>query len=176
MISPENEHIPVNGKVAHCHLVRGRTHEIGVRFDKPIQVGSFVDPEAMSLSDLNPQALNGRVLSLDTSPVQQELLRHFLLGTQVKLTTSLTSDEAIAALAQDGQDIFITDLYLSGGDDGVAAISKARASGFAGPILSATAETMTEKRIQRANRRSGLRSGQALSAKRIAGGARTGAS
>lgn len=148
LITPENETVPVEGKVAHCHLVRGRIHEIGVRFEKPIPVGCFVDPEAMSLSDLNTVELKGRVLSLDTSPVHQELLRHFLQGTQVKLTTCQVTEEAIKSLAEDQHDIFITDLYLSGGDDGIAVIAKARAGGFAGPILLATAETIPEKHAQ----------------------------
>lgn len=148
LMSPEHELVPVEGKVAHCHLVRGRVHEIGVRFDKPIHVGCFVDPESMSLSDLNPQDLTGRVLSLDTSPVQQELLRHFLTGTPVKLTASQNSEEAIQALASDQHDIFITDLYLDGADHGIAVIAKARASGFAGPILLATAETLADKHTQ----------------------------
>jgi CheY-like chemotaxis protein len=149
LITPEKETIPVPGKVAHCHLVRGRVHEIGVRFDKPIAVGCFVAPESMSLSDLAPAELQGRVLSLDASPVEQELLRHFIQGTKVALTTLQSPDEAMKVLAENRHDIFITDLYLCGSADaGLNAIADSRAAGFVGPIVLATAETIPEKHAQ----------------------------
>lgn len=149
LVTPEKETVPVAGKVAHCHLVRGRVHEIGVRFDKPIALGCFVAPEAMPMAELAPTELQGRVLSLDSSPVEQELLRHFIAGTNVSLTMSQSADEASKLLASGGHDIFMTDLFLNGRDTGgLAVIAQARAVGFVGPIVLATAETLAEKHAQ----------------------------
>ena len=41
--------VPVRGKVAWCRLITGRIHEIGIRFEEPIDLDDFVpsgeDPE-----------------------------------------------------------------------------------------------------------------------------------
>ncbi len=34
--------IPVRGKVVGCRLIRGRIHELGIRFDEPVEVSDYV--------------------------------------------------------------------------------------------------------------------------------------
>ncbi len=34
--------VPTHGKVIWCRLITGRVHELGIRFDEPIDVGEFV--------------------------------------------------------------------------------------------------------------------------------------
>jgi len=34
--------IPARGRVIWCRLIAGRVHELGIRFDEPIDVGEFV--------------------------------------------------------------------------------------------------------------------------------------
>ena len=34
--------VPTRGKVIWCRLISGRVHELGVRFDEPVDVGEFV--------------------------------------------------------------------------------------------------------------------------------------
>ncbi|MHC4414182.1 MAG: PilZ domain-containing protein [Planctomycetota bacterium] len=33
--------VPVRGKIMHCRLITGRVHELGIRFDEPIELGEF---------------------------------------------------------------------------------------------------------------------------------------
>jgi hypothetical protein len=37
--------VPVRGKIVWCRLVTGRIHEIGVRFEEPIDLADFVSQE-----------------------------------------------------------------------------------------------------------------------------------
>ena len=34
--------IPARGRVIWCRLIAGRVHELGIRFDEPVEVGEFV--------------------------------------------------------------------------------------------------------------------------------------
>ena len=41
--SLDGQVVPTRGKVIWCRLITGRVHELGIRFDGPIDLGEFVD-------------------------------------------------------------------------------------------------------------------------------------
>jgi HPt (histidine-containing phosphotransfer) domain-containing protein len=44
LLTPHEEEICIEGEVVHCHLVRGRIHEVGIRFKSPIETRGFIVP------------------------------------------------------------------------------------------------------------------------------------
>jgi CheY-like chemotaxis protein len=149
LVTPQRQQVTAVGKIVHCHLVRGRIHEIGVKFNRPINLGSFIAADVIPQSQVVPAELQGRLVLLNDSPLEEMLFRQSIQETKIQLATFRDSGAAIEALSTGQHDIFVNNVYLdSEADDGIAVITEARTKGFSGPIVLMTAETSADRQAE----------------------------
>ena len=148
LVSSDGESMGVRGRVVDCRHVEGVYHEVEVKFSSRVDVSMFVDAPSNpggGSAAIDLPNLQGRVLYLDDSEVDARLLGHYLKGSNIKLKSVRTAAEALAQLRAELYDIFVSDLNLDGGTDGLPVVASARADGFTGPIAVLTAETSPAK-------------------------------
>jgi CheY-like chemotaxis protein len=109
----------VTGRVARCQHVRGRIHEVGVRFDTTLNIGDFVvelaQAETGSQSTELPR-LAGALLYVEDSTIDTELLRFYLRSQEVSLTAVSDWAAASAQLENGRFDAALLDADLPGLD------------------------------------------------------------
>ncbi|MEZ6234299.1 MAG: response regulator [Phycisphaerales bacterium] len=139
----EQSKVPIAGTVVRCRHVKGMVHELGIKFNLPIDTREFVhrDPfsDCFSLERVDPAELTGCVVSIDDNPMDQKLIQHYLRGTQIRLRTAASKDEAMPLITE-GCDLVICDFDL--GDHTLLDILKEmRSMGLQTPVIAATADT-----------------------------------
>jgi CheY-like chemotaxis protein/HPt (histidine-containing phosphotransfer) domain-containing protein len=141
----------VEGAVVRCAHVKGTIHEVGVKFDAPIDPRSFIelDPfsDRFSLESVDPETLRGVVLYIEDSTLDQAMVRHFFRQTQVQLVLASTLEEGLARAAAGGVDLILCNNNL-GDVDGAGAIQRLRGVGVQAPILILTADAGPEVRAK----------------------------
>ncbi|MCA9298512.1 MAG: response regulator [Phycisphaerales bacterium] len=147
---PQEEYEIVNGTVSRCTHVRGTIHEVGIKFDKPITARDFVeaDPfsDCFSLENVDPQDLKGRVLYIDSSPMNQRLVQHYLRGTELRFRSATEKGEGLA-MAEEGCDLILVDYDLEG-SSGIEVIKAIRDALISTPIILVTSDTSSILRQQ----------------------------
>jgi CheY-like chemotaxis protein len=147
--SKDGESMSVIGSVATCKHIEGVFHEIEVKFNQRIDPHLFIDSARNSNGELSAPidlpSLRGKVLHLDDSEADAKLLVHYLRGSGIELKSFRKAEDALAALRTADFDIFLCDLNLGGGSDGIPVVKAARDSGFCGPIVVMSAETNVSK-------------------------------
>lgn len=142
--------VAVEGRVVRCHHVRGHVHEIGVHFDKPIRLKQFLGREAPAETEDSHSAelpkLAGRVLCVDDSVADQELLKFHLENLGLACDVSADPMEACARAESAKYDLVVTALALPG-MTGFDLADSLRCSGYAGPIIAMTADERDTTRL-----------------------------
>ncbi len=133
----ENDTTQVMGKVVRCVHVQGNVHEVGVRFEEPIEVYRYVQAvRANSAGNISGQVtrMRGKVLFVSGSIDDRELFN--FIGQSVGLTveTSETSESAEQMILVKLFDLVIIDKNMPP-EGGEALMKKLREHGFNGPIL-----------------------------------------
>lgn len=129
--------VTIEGVVRHCRLVAGRVHEVGVRFDHPIDLGSFMLEDTAADHDgdaAGPERLTGSILIMDSREDERELLRFQLIEAGAAVEAAADAPAAKEMLEEGGTDMIIVGL----GDikaKRLADIRHIRQYGFVGPIL-----------------------------------------
>ena len=138
----------IRGAVRSCRHVAGKIHEIGVRFDAPIDPYEFLEPgdapQGGFDSKLDASSLSGRVLAIEPAASDARLLVHQFASTSATLEIRSDFEEARELIQSGAIDlILISDAAL--GTNGGADISQAiRMEGFDGPLIALTAESRSE--------------------------------
>ncbi len=152
LTSNGTDSVAMTGTVVGCRHIDGVYHEVEIKFKQRIDPHLFIDPAKTTGADgstpVDLPNLNGKILYLDDSESDARLLKHYLRGSAIELTSVKTAAEALTALKTAVYDIFLCDINLGGGSDGVPVVTAARADGFAGPIVILTAETNNTKLAQ----------------------------
>jgi CheY-like chemotaxis protein len=89
----------VDGVVCRCIHRRGTLHEIGVRFNREVDVARYVRREAdytPAIESVNPEQLTGSVLCVDPLDADVEQIRGSLRDTRMSLRHVHTGAEALA--------------------------------------------------------------------------------
>lgn len=77
--------IYVSGEVVRCSHVRGHIHEVGLRFDEPVEVQAFADMDRLaqqySVENVKAEALVGRIVVLADNVVLTRIVQHYLRET-----------------------------------------------------------------------------------------------
>lgn len=137
------EVVPVEGKVKRCRHVKGLMHEIGVKFDKSINIRQFVlrDPTKgmFLLETIDPTTLVGVVLHIDDSVMQRKLARHYLRDTSLEIVNAETAQEGLDR-ASEGFDLILADYDLDG-MPGPRLVDAIRAKGLQTPIVLLTVDS-----------------------------------
>ncbi len=143
---------PTCGKVMRCVHYKGVIHEVGIGFDKPLNIRDFVqlDPldGAFTMEHVSPDRLSGSVLHVDDSSMDRRLVRHYLKDTNLNV---VNADNAEQALARSGEGF---DIVLCENDlpdmPGTKFIEALRCKGGQMPIIVTTSDgriaTRTEAR------------------------------
>lgn len=136
------EVVELHGRVVRCKHVVRMIHELGVKFDAPIDVRQFMPAEAMaeafSRERVRAEDLKGAVLLVDDAPLQQKLLGHLLRETQLRLRIARTVAEGLEA-ARGPCDVIIADYHLPDAT-GADLIHRLRDSGSTTPVIICTCD------------------------------------
>ena len=148
LMNIQGREVEVRGTVVRCTHMDGAVHDIGVRFDKPLEAREFIklDPfqDGFALEKVSPESLKGTLLYVDASPLDHALVRHYLRETQVNLQTASTVEEAVEK-ATSSVDLIISEFDL-GEFTGVELAGILRGRGITIPIILLTADTSTQTR------------------------------
>lgn len=135
----------VDGWVTRCTHRTGVVHEVGIRFEQHLDVREILRPSLFtdwfSLERVNPEDLEGTVLSVDASDVERRIVKHFLRGTRLKLIQVSSAAEALSCL-DDSVDLVMTDFHL-GDMTGAELASRIRENGMEVPIIILTCDTQS---------------------------------
>lgn len=92
----------LNARVAHCRHRGGVVHELGVAFDSPVELSEFLKPEQLvepsQAKRIDPQALQGVLLSVDASTDDRRLLAEHLKPTRLTLIEGSTLTQVATQL------------------------------------------------------------------------------
>jgi CheY-like chemotaxis protein len=144
--------LAASGVILRCVHVQDMVHEIGIKFDREIDVGEFMDRDPLarrfSLEAIEAADLVGIVLHIEHSPLEQQLIRHYLRGSGLRLRPAHRPEQA-AAIARDGCDVVLCNLMLP--DPGAAAALaavRAVSSGIPAVVLAADSSPATLERVR----------------------------
>lgn len=134
----------VPGVIARCRHIDRTIHEMGVRFNKPINLPDYVDvdrlDEQFSFENVDPKSLSGKLLVVADYSIDRSLIRHQLEGTQIDASYANTLDEGVR-LAEIGRyDLLLFDFDL-GVRTGIELLSAVRERGIIAPAILMSADT-----------------------------------
>lgn len=143
---PVEGEVAIPGTIVRCQHRSGVLHEIGIRFDVEIDLRSFVRPdplrELFSIERIDPQRLAGTLLYIDNSPLDAQLVRHFLKDTQVRIRIAENPELALE-YARNGADVILCEHRLQGINGGEL-IERIRSDNITAPIIVTSTETSAE--------------------------------
>jgi len=130
------------GKVCRCQHRRGTLHEVGIKFNKPLNLKLYVKPKDHRsfhiLESVNPASVKGRLLLVEHCALTTQILCHQLRETAVEVTTVTSATEA---LARAGEGFSVIVLAVAFPDmDCTAFIKSIRADGNETPALVLTSD------------------------------------
>lgn len=146
--------VPVEGEVVRCQHREGMIHEIGVRFDAPIDLRAFTNPNPLSqlfsAERVDASTLEGTLLYVDPSEEDRDVLTSCLKDTGVYVVPATTAKEGLD-LAKKGVDMIIAEFAL---DDmsGAEFVVQLRSENISKPVLFLTHD-MSDRVTNAVNRR-----------------------
>ncbi|HEX8877330.1 MAG TPA: response regulator [Phycisphaerales bacterium] len=147
---PTHGDLDVQGTIVRCKHRGGVVHEIGVKFDSPIDAKQFVsaggEAEFFSLEKVDAEKLAGVLMLVEPEKNDQKLFEHFMRRTRVRLRTVATIKEAMASLKEPA-DVIVTNFQLPDGT-GMDLMSQVRAAGMHAPIVMLTPDASRETRME----------------------------
>lgn len=136
--------VEVRGEIKRCQHRRGTLHEIGVKFDRQINLREFVGgnntQDFYSLELVRPASLKGRVLHVEDCDLDATIVKHFLRETNINIELVKTGADALAH-AMEPFDLMIVDWRLPD-IPGSTVVRKMREAGVTNPILMVTVDAI----------------------------------
>lgn len=112
---PQDGDMTVSGEIVRCQHRGGVLHEIGVRFDREIDLRCFVRPDPMrewfTVEHIDPAALVGTVLYVEPSNLDAQVVKHYLRETQVRLRVCDKVERAVE-IAREGVDLVVSEFRI----------------------------------------------------------------
>jgi CheY-like chemotaxis protein len=136
LISMHGTWSDVRGRVSRCNYVTNQIHEVGVRFDEPIQPGEFC-----------AGALKLRVLLAEDDPLIAKLAQTYLIKLNAEVEYVSDGQAAVDAALAGKFEIVLMDISMPV-MDGLAAARELRKRGYRGHIIAATAHTAPTTRME----------------------------
>ncbi len=140
----KGEVVAIPGQVASCRYISGRLHEIGVRFDHPIDAASFCEPQAGIVSpgvgvSASPPKLAGRALCMIDDSAERKRIVGWLQETGLTATESEHTNAVLSVLNVPPHPLLILCSEPPPTDGAAPAVSQFRDGGFAGVVIVAAA-------------------------------------
>lgn len=136
----------VPGRIIRCAHRTGVIHELGVKFDNPINPRDYIVTDLFAghftLERADPRELEGVVLHVEPSDVVRRVIAGHLAPT--KLTVDSVGSITEAILSVGPCDVVL--LSVDTPDDPRAAIDTLRQSGFSGPVIGTASNDSAETR------------------------------
>lgn len=127
----------VSGKVVRCTHLKGTIHDIGVRFDAPVNPRDFFifagNEYLFNAEHVDPARLIGRVLVIDDSRSDQRLISHLLRDTALEFEYAMSGEEGLRMLDEHPA-IAMVDFVLPD-MDGISLVTEARSRGCVVPMI-----------------------------------------
>lgn len=134
--------VEIAGAISRCTFKGGVLHDIGIRFDKAIDIHDFTSPDLLderyTLELISPEEIVGNVLYIEDSPMDSKLVKHFLRTTKVTLSMATSCAEALAMLKRDLA-VILCDYHLSDAD-APEIVRRLREAGASAPIIVVTSD------------------------------------
>lgn len=141
--------VDVVGEVRRCQFRQGTLHEIGIKFDRQINLGDFVGgnnrEDFFSLELVKPASLKGRLLHVEDCELDATIVRHYLRETSIQTELVTTGADAINR-GMENFDIILCDWRLP---DilGTEVVAKLRAMDILAPVLMVTSDAIGLMRV-----------------------------
>jgi len=132
--------VEVQGVVTRCMHRRGAVHEIGVKFEAPIDLTQFIKGSRYgnfhTIERVDADKLAGRMLYVEDSESDIRIMRHFLRETAVTVRTVSGVDQAMNE-AKQGFDVIVAH-WSAEGAKGTELIRTLRREGVKTPAIVVT--------------------------------------
>lgn len=127
----------ITASVVQCRHVTGRVHDVGLKFDKEVDVNDFMELDPLSdnfsLETVEAMKLAGRVLLVTASDIDRKLIEAFLSDTSLRMIHVEHYEDILDQLSEP------FDAVLCDFDKDVAAASEAvrglRSAGHGVPVI-----------------------------------------
>lgn len=140
----------IRSTIVRCTHRRGVIHELGVKFEEPIQLSDFVELDPLmgwsSFEKVDPGKLAGTLIVLTESELDERILGHYLNETQLKLKCFKGAAD-IAALERGSGDVALIDLGVEGAKELFATV-RDKAIAAAAVAIGPDASTATRMILQ----------------------------
>lgn len=101
--------VSLSGKVARCRYVGGKTHEIGMEFDRLIELREFLPEDVLPVSQEiaigGSERFSGKLLYVDDSLDGQELISFLAGELGVEVQTAASTSEATGLVRNENFDL-----------------------------------------------------------------------
>jgi two-component system, chemotaxis family, chemotaxis protein CheY len=139
----------IAGVVMHCRHIKGRLHDLGIRFENAVNPRDFFivmgSDYLFDRENVDIRGVTGKVLIADASLAMQRLLAHDLRGGDLTLMFARDAAQAIDQLTEE-PDLLLVD-YALPDMTGIDLVKHVREQGYTTPIVLITAEKDTELRL-----------------------------
>jgi HPt (histidine-containing phosphotransfer) domain-containing protein/CheY-like chemotaxis protein len=130
--------VEIPGKIARVSHLTGIIHEVGIKFKDSIRISDFVNngtqADALSIEKVDSTQLRGSLLFIGATELDQQIVRHHLRETSVRVQHAATYDDAIKK-ANAGADMIILDAEFDAASTPTV-LERLRADGVIVPVLS----------------------------------------
>jgi DNA-binding response OmpR family regulator len=141
--------ITVAGTISRCQHRSGVVHELGIRFNHPIDARTVVqiDPfsNAFSLENIAPSALHGRLLIVSASAEERRTLSHYLRETTLAIECVASLHEAVLSIQ--GREAVLVDTDVPDAEPATI-VATLRECGYAGPVVLTAPDRSVETRAR----------------------------
>lgn len=130
------------GVICRCSHRRGTLHEIGVKFNQPVDLKRFVSSEnvgeVFSLERVAPEKLKGRLLLVEECAMNVRIVQHYLRETQMLVTQYNTAAEAMSVVSTPYDVVMIASALPD--MKGLDLLAQMREAGVEAPVMLMTAD------------------------------------
>ncbi|MCH7527195.1 MAG: response regulator [Planctomycetes bacterium] len=141
----------ISGAVVRCRHLRRNVHEVGVKFDHPIDLSDFLadykSSDDLPSDDAETCALSGKILYIDNSVDDRRLMQFLVENLGLMLETASNGLEGLNLCRQTLYDVIIINLWLPE-MTGTQIAQILRANSYPGPIIAVTADEREDTKTE----------------------------
>jgi CheY-like chemotaxis protein len=137
----------IRASVLWCRHVRDHIHEIGFRFEQPIDLWRFVEGAEAAVdatSRIDPSELAGNIAIFSDLELMGEVYQHELRETQLEVNVYSNLEDLLESIGSQSTDLIICDIDLDS-TDAIATMKQIRETSYYGTLLIATGEPSSQR-------------------------------
>lgn len=140
---PDGKPVRITGRVTDCQPRRDGMHDITVRFEEPIDAATLgaVQPNSGETSALDEQTMRSRVLVVDDSPSDRNLLKLRLTKLGMVVAVADSAAQAMQVVGESAQDIVLMNMRM---EDDAEVVKSLREAGYRGAMVAMSSDERPE--------------------------------